>query len=124
MRLTSSSCLSRFISDGIKPAYFFRQLWNVASLMPDLRHTSPMAVPPSACRKTKAIYASVNLDAFMLSLCFKPNPKLEPSSRNRSKKRALRRRTIKLMAENASLLNELGRLRRLERIMTETGKLP
>jgi len=56
--------LSRFISEGIRPAYLFRQLWSVASLMPALRHTSPTALPSYACRK-KAICASVNLDAFM-----------------------------------------------------------
>ena len=38
--------------------------------MPALRHTSPTAVPSAACRKTKAICASVNLDAFMLCLPF------------------------------------------------------
>lgn len=36
----------------------------------------------------------------------------------------LEAQNLRLMAENASLLTELGRLRRLERIMTETGKLP
>lgn len=36
----------------------------------------------------------------------------------------LEAQNLRLMAENASLLGELGRLRRLERIMTETGKLP
>ncbi len=36
----------------------------------------------------------------------------------------LEAQNLRLMAENASLLAELGRLRRLERIMTETGRLP
>lgn len=40
-------------------------------------HTSPIAVPSSASRKTKAICASVNLDVLMLTLRSKPNPKLE-----------------------------------------------
>jgi hypothetical protein len=85
-----SSWRSRFISDGIKPAYFFRQLWNVASLIPALRQTSPTAVPSSACHRTKAICASVNFDRFMVL----PRPtarishaaKLEFSSNLRSRK--------------------------------------
>lgn len=35
----------------------------------------------------------------------------------------LEAQNLRLMAENASLLAELGRLRRLERIMTDTGRL-
>jgi hypothetical protein len=63
---SSSSWRSRFISDGIKPAYFSRQLCNVAWLIPALRQTWPTAVPSSACHRMKAICTSVNFDRFMV----------------------------------------------------------
>jgi len=39
LAFASSSCRRRFISDGISPVYYLRQLLNVASLIPALRHT-------------------------------------------------------------------------------------
>lgn len=65
-----------FVPDGLKPACLFRQSQDVASPMPALRQTLPTAVPSSACLETEAICASVNLDAFMPSLRFRPNPKI------------------------------------------------
>ena len=63
LAFSSSNWRSRFISGSICTAYFFRQLWNVASLIPAFRHTSPISVLSYASFRTKAICASVNYDA-------------------------------------------------------------
>jgi hypothetical protein len=56
-------------AEGISPAYFFRQLQKVASLIPALRQTSSIGVQSPACFKTNAICASVNFDARSGSVC-------------------------------------------------------
>jgi hypothetical protein len=62
---------------------------NVASLIPVLRHTSPIAVSSSACFNTNAICASLYFDLFIIrSIPLTHDPKLEFSSSKRSRKRA------------------------------------
>ena len=54
-----SSSLSRFISDGIRPAYFFFQLKNVAELIPAFLQTSATGVPSSASNERSVVPADI-----------------------------------------------------------------
>ena len=60
-----SSCFSRFIPFGSKPAYRFFRLKNVAGLILAVRQIAANGVPASPCFRMNA-FASVNLEAFIL----------------------------------------------------------
>jgi hypothetical protein len=62
-----SSYFSRFVSGGISPSHFFRQLQNVASVIPAFRHTSKIAVPSPAHCRMNAVWLSVYFKFFMES---------------------------------------------------------
>lgn len=69
---SSSSCRSNFISEGIRPAYFFRQLKYVAWLIPASRQISATGTPSSPRFTMNAFCASENFDAFIYSAPSQP----------------------------------------------------
>ena len=58
---SSSSCFKRFISDGIRPPYFFFRLQDRRLTDPRLPTDSSTVVPSSPCRNANAIWLSLNL---------------------------------------------------------------
>src|SRR5215211_916317 len=63
---SSSSAFSRRASGTSSPPNFAFQAYNVASLIPCRRHTSPVFAPASCSRRIAMICSCVNLDRFVV----------------------------------------------------------
>jgi hypothetical protein len=89
---SSSSCFSRFISVGNRPAYVFFQLKSVAWLITAFRQISATGVPSSPCLMMNAFCASEpmvhEVKTSMPSSRFRPSPSQESVAENSSFKRS------------------------------------
>jgi hypothetical protein len=69
--------LSRRISVGSSPSYFFFQLKYVAGPIPALRQMSATGIPSAPCFKINAFWACENFEAFIVLHSSQPGNRRE-----------------------------------------------